>query len=51
MSSNDFGIAARRHSLTISFGGTHVGKEYRTEEVPNHSYGTLTITVDRGLER
>ena len=48
--SYDFGIAVRRHSLTITFGGTHQGKEYRTEEVPNHSYGTITVTVDRGLE-
>ena len=47
--SYDFGVAVRRHSLTITFGGTHVGKEYKTEEVPNHSYGTITITVDRGL--
>lgn len=51
VNSYQFGIAARRHSLTIAFGGTHVGKEYRSEEVPNHSYGTITITVDRGLER
>ena len=48
--SYDFGIAMRRHSLTIAFGGTHVAKEYRTEEVPNHSYGTITVTVDRGLD-
>ena len=46
-----FGLAMRRHSLTISFGGTHDGKEYRTEEVPNHSYGTLMVTVDRGEEK
>jgi hypothetical protein len=46
-----FGIAVRRHALTIAFGGTHDGKEYRTEEVPNHSYGTITVTVDRALER
>ena len=51
VNSYDFGIAVRRHSLTIAFGGTHLGKEYRSEEVPNHSYGTITITVDRGLER
>ncbi|MDQ2932375.1 MAG: lipid A deacylase LpxR family protein [Gemmatimonadota bacterium] len=50
VNSYDFGIAIRRHFLTIAFGGTHVGKEYKTEEVPNHSYGTLTVTVDRGLE-
>jgi hypothetical protein len=49
--SYQFGIAIRRHSLTIAFGGTHDGREYKTEEVPNHSYGTLTVTVDRGLER
>ena len=48
--SYDFGVAVRRHSLTITFGGIHVAQEYRTEEVPNHSYGTLTVTVDRGLE-
>jgi len=48
--SYDFGVAVRRHSLTIAFGGTHTGKEYKTEEVPNHSYGTITVTVDRGLE-
>jgi hypothetical protein len=48
--SYDFGVAVRRHSLTITFGGTHVAQEYRTEEVPNHSYGTITVTVDRGLE-
>ena len=48
--SYDFGIAVRRHSLTITFGGTHVAQEYRTEEVPNHSYGTITVIVDRGLE-
>lgn len=48
--SYDFGVAVRRHSLTITFGGTHTGKEYKTEEVPNHSYGTITVTVDRGLE-
>ena len=46
-----FGVAIRRHSLMITFGGTHDAKEYRTEEVSNHSYGTITITVDRGLER
>jgi lipid A 3-O-deacylase len=46
-----FGIAARRHSLTLTLGGTHVSREYETEEVPNHSYGTITVTVDRGLER
>jgi lipid A 3-O-deacylase len=51
VNSYQFGIAVRRHSLTIAFGGTHDGKEYRTEEVPNHSYGTITVTVDRGLER
>jgi hypothetical protein len=51
VNSYQFGIAMRRHSLMISFGGTHDGKEYRTEEVPNHSYGTITVTVDRGLER
>ena len=51
VNSYQFGIAVRRHSLTIAFGGTHDGKEYRTEEVPNHSYGTITITVDRGLDR
>ena len=51
VNSYDFGIAVRRHSLTIAFGGTHQGKEYRSEEVPNHSYGTITVTVDRGLER
>jgi lipid A 3-O-deacylase len=51
VNSYEFGIAMRRHSLTITFGGTHDGKEYRTEEVPNHSYGTITVTVDRGLER
>jgi hypothetical protein len=51
VNSYDFGIAVRRHSLTIAFGGTHNGKEYRSEEVPNHSYGTITVTVDRGLER
>ncbi len=50
VNSYQFGLAMRRHSLTISFGGTHDGKEYRTEEVPNHSYGTLMVTVDRGLE-
>ncbi|MEO6210520.1 MAG: lipid A deacylase LpxR family protein [Gemmatimonadaceae bacterium] len=50
VTSYDFGIAIRRHSLTIAFGGTHIGKEYKTEEVPNHSYGTLSVTVDRGLE-
>jgi Uncharacterized protein conserved in bacteria (DUF2219) len=50
VSSYQFGIAVRRHSLTIAFGGTHEGKEYETQEVPNHSYGTLTVTVDRGLE-
>ncbi len=48
--SYDFGVAVRRHSLTITFGGTHQAQEYRTEEVPNHSYGTITVTVDRGLE-
>lgn len=47
--SYDFGVAVRRHSLTITFGGTHDAKEYKTEEVQNHSYGTITITVDRGL--
>jgi len=47
--SYDFGLAVRRHSLTITFGGTHDAKEYKTEEVQNHSYGTITITVDRGL--
>ena len=51
VNSYNFGIAVRRHSLTIAFGGTHEGKEYRSEEVPNHSYGTITVTVDRGLER
>jgi lipid A 3-O-deacylase len=51
VTSYQFGIAVRRHSLTIAFGGTHDGKEYSTEEVPNHSYGTITVTVDRGLER
>jgi hypothetical protein len=51
VASYQFGIAVRRHSLTIAFGGTHNGKEYRTEEVPNHSYGTITVTVDRWLER
>ena len=51
VNSYQFGIAVRRHSLTITFGGTHDGKEYETEEVPNHSYGTITVTVDRGLER
>ena len=51
VNSYQFGIAVRRHSLTIAFGGTHDGKEYKTEEVPNHSYGTITVTVDRGLER
>jgi lipid A 3-O-deacylase len=51
VNSYQFGLAVRRHSLTITFGGTHDGKEYRTEEVPNHSYGTITVTVDRGLER
>jgi lipid A 3-O-deacylase len=51
VNSYDFGIAVRRHSLTIAFGGTHQGKEYRSEEVPNHSFGTITVTVDRGLER
>lgn len=50
VNSYQFGIAMRRHSLTIAFGGTHDGKEYRTEEVPNHSYGTISVTVDRGLE-
>jgi lipid A 3-O-deacylase len=49
--SYNFGIAARRHSLTITLGGTHVSREYETEEVPNHSYGTITVTVDRGLEK
>lgn len=48
--SYDFGVAVRRHSLTITFGGTHQGKEYKTEEVSNHSYGTITVTVDRGLD-
>ena len=47
--SYSFGLAARRHSLTITLGGTHVAREYETEEVPNHSYGTITVTVDRGL--
>ena len=51
VNSYQFGIAVRRHSLTIAFGGTHEGKEYRSEEVPNHSYGTITVTVDRGLAR
>ncbi|MEP7085800.1 MAG: lipid A deacylase LpxR family protein [Gemmatimonadota bacterium] len=51
VNSYDFGIAVRRHSLTITFGGTHTGKEYKTQEVPNHSYGTITVTVDRGLDR
>ena len=51
VNSYDFGIAVRRHSLTIAFGGTHQSKEYRSEEVPNHSFGTITVTVDRGLER
>lgn len=51
VNSYQFGIAVRRHSLTLAFGGTHQGKEYRSEEVPNHSYGTITVTVDRGLER
>jgi lipid A 3-O-deacylase len=51
VTSYQFGIAVRRHSLTITFGGTHDSKEYKTEEVPNHSYGTITVTVDRGLER
>jgi lipid A 3-O-deacylase len=51
VSSYRFGIGMRRHSLTITFGGTHDGKEYRTEEVPNHSYGTIVVTVDRGIER
>jgi len=51
VNSYNFGLAMRRHSLTIAFGGTHNGKEYRSEEVPNHSYGTITVTVDRGLER
>jgi lipid A 3-O-deacylase len=51
VNSYQFGIAVRRRSLTIAFGGTHDGKEYETEEVPNHSYGTITVTVDRGLER
>ena len=51
VTSYQFGIAIRRHSLTIAFGGTHDGKEYETEEVPNHSYGTITVTVDRGPER
>jgi hypothetical protein len=50
VNSYQFGIAVRRHSLTIAFGGTHDAKEYRTEEVPNHSYGTISVTVDRGLE-
>jgi len=50
VSSYQFGIAIRRHSLTIAFGGTHDGKEYRTEEVPNHSYGSLTVTVDHELQ-
>jgi len=48
--SYDFGLAVRRHSLMVSFGGTHTGREYKTEEVPNHSYGTITVTVDRGLD-
>jgi lipid A 3-O-deacylase len=51
VNSYNFGVAVRRHSLTLAFGGTHTGKEYRSEEVPNHSYGTITITVDRGLDR
>jgi lipid A 3-O-deacylase len=50
VNSYQFGIAMRRHSLTIAFGGTHDGMEYKTEEVPNHSYGTITVTVDRGLD-
>jgi lipid A 3-O-deacylase len=46
--SYQFGIAIRRHSLTISFGGVHDAKEYRTEYSP-HAYGTLIVNVDRGL--
>ncbi|MBK5186900.1 MAG: DUF2219 family protein, partial [Gemmatimonadaceae bacterium] len=39
--SYDFGIAVRRHSLTLSFGGSHDAREYRTEEVPNHPTAPL----------
>lgn len=48
--SYEFGIAVRRHSLMIVFGGVHDAREYKTE-VARHSYGSLTVTVDRGLER
>lgn len=44
--SYQFGVAARRHSLTVSFGGVHDEREYTTEFAP-HSYGSLTVTVDR----
>lgn len=46
VASYQFGIAARRHSLTITFGGTHDAREYETEVAP-HSYGSLSIVVDR----
>lgn len=48
VTSYQFGVAVRRHSLTISFGGVHDAREYRTENLP-HAYGSLVVNVDRGL--
>jgi hypothetical protein len=48
VASYQFGVAARRHSLTITFGGTHDAREYETEVGP-HSYGSLTVIIDHGV--
>ncbi len=45
---SEFGIGVRVHSLTITFAGIRDGKEYQTELAP-HSYGSLTMSVDRGV--
>lgn len=43
----EFGVAARHHSLMVTFGGTRDTQEYQTEFAP-HSYGSVTFTVDHG---
>lgn len=47
VSTFEFGIAMRRHSFMLSFGGVRDGKEYRTEFSSHHPYGRVTITIDR----
>jgi lipid A 3-O-deacylase len=45
VSRSEFGLGVQHHSLRMTFGGVHEGREYQTE-FSSHSYGSLTLTVD-----